>query len=107
MNGPVSHNPSGVLIREMLRDPETAAAPLKQCLRGGLAAHIPEELPEFIENSYVRPELRDRYSDALLRTHLKTGEELLVYLLCLRERETGPCLPRGMRGGHSQRTASG
>lgn len=85
MNG-VSPNPSGVLIRHMLRgDPKTAAAFLKFCLRDGIAAYLSNELPEFLENSYVSAELGDRYSDALLRTHLKTGEELLVYFLCLDE----------------------
>ena len=85
MNG-VSENPCGILIRRMLReDPKAAAALLKLCLRDGIAAPIADELPEFLENSYVAPELSDLYSDALLRTHLKTGEELLVYLLCLGE----------------------
>lgn len=83
----VSPNPGGVLIRRMLRGhPKTAAAFLKFCLRNNeIAAHISEALPEFLENSYVPPELIDRHSDVLLRTHLKTGEELLVYFLCLDE----------------------
>lgn len=84
MNGRSSHDRC-VPMRNALRLPRLAAAFLKHALPADIAAPISTELPEVIDTSYVSPGLRHRYRDLLLRTHLKTGDELLVYIFFVGE----------------------
>lgn len=81
-------NPHDRFFKELFAQPETVADFVQYYLPKALVAAIDLTTLEVVKESFIDEELRQYFSDLLLRVRLKSGGEAFIYILL--EHKSGP-----------------
>ena len=73
--------PHDKLFKGLLDQPGTAGALLRERLPPEIASLLADDPPELIDGEFIDEALQGSQSDRLFRAHLKTGDEILLYVL--------------------------